>query len=110
MSTETFRPLGDQADAARALLALMTQFPELPAASFDLGRYHSPDLTINVHNDPAGFEQWRAALDLDPQNSIGKPHNTFYAVEVPGEFAGVRLELVGYLPLPVGDGVEPAAA
>ncbi|WP_037605058.1 hypothetical protein [Streptacidiphilus rugosus] len=109
MSTKPFSPLSEQDNTVRALLALVTQFPDLPTASFQVNPY-IPELTINVHNDPAGFEQWRESLGLDPQTSTEKDYRTFYAVEVPGEFAGVGVELVGYMPIPIEHDAPAAAA
>ncbi|TDU05221.1 hypothetical protein EDD99_3726 [Streptomyces sp. 846.5] len=105
MTTET--AARDQANAAGALLALVTQFPDLPAADFDIttGRVET-DLRINVHRNPSGFEQWRQALDLDPDTADGSHFPTFQTIEIPGTYAGIRVLLVGYLPLPA----EPATA
>jgi hypothetical protein len=105
MTTDT--AVGEQANTAGALLALVTQFPDLPAADFDITTSRTEaDLRISIHSDPSGFEQWRQALALDPDTADGRHYPTFQTVEIPGTYAGARILLIGYLPLPL----EPAAA
>jgi hypothetical protein len=102
-----------QADALRALLALVTALPDLPAADFTITTHQAvTDLRVNIHDSPAGFEEWREALDLDPQHADGRRNTTFHSVEIPGRFHGVRILLVGYLPLPIDhtDHTDRAAA
>jgi hypothetical protein len=90
----------EQTDTARALVKLVTQFPELPAANFAItGQREAADLTVNVHRTDS-FERWREALHLDPQTASVEYFAVFQAIEIFGRFSGVRLRLVGYLPLP----------
>ena len=96
-----------QTAAARTLLALVTQFPDLPAVGFDITAYPvGANLRVNAH-DPAAFEQWREALAMDPQTAAGEPYDTFHTIEITRDFDGIRLLLVGYMPLPV-ESAEPA--
>lgn len=100
--TETRTPLSSQSDTARALLALIDQYPDLPAASFDV----QPDsaigrLGIHLHNDPAGLEMWREALNLDPETGDLHQYSDFSSVTFRGDLAGIPVRLVGYLPLPL---------
>jgi hypothetical protein len=92
---------GQQVTAAGALLALVTRFADLPAAEFEIGSDpYRADLMIHVHNDPPGFEQWREALDLDPQTANLNERNDFQSLSITARRYGARVRLVGYLPAP----------
>ncbi|WP_051942589.1 hypothetical protein [Streptacidiphilus rugosus] len=110
MTSPTRTPLHRQASTVRTLLALIDQYPNLPAADFDVSSSPVGErLTINVHNDPAGFEMWREALGLNPENSELVAFSDFAAVKVFGQTDGIRVRLIGYLP-PVLDAAPAAAA
>jgi len=94
----------DQTNDARVLLAMLTEFPDLPAAELTITtRLGGETLHIYVHSDPAGFEQWRQALGLDPQAAGGRRYRTFQSVEFSGRYHDVTVRLVGFLPLPADD-------
>ncbi|RKT18155.1 hypothetical protein BX285_2572 [Streptomyces sp. 1114.5] len=104
---------GEQIGAAGALVAILTAHADLPAPRFDLRETHVPDsgttwgLRATLHDDLNGFEQWRAALDLDPA-AVELKHNDGSVLAwliVTGTVFGAPVELVGFYNLP-----EPATA
>ncbi|MEU9074337.1 hypothetical protein [Kitasatospora sp. NPDC048538] len=109
--TTTTATAGGQADAARALLALLTTNPDLPTPNAGLhelrtsGRPWMWGVRLALHDGLDQFEQWRAALDLDPAAVDQKWQlgGTLAWLIARGTAYGVPIELVGYYELP-----EPA--
>ncbi|MFI8454198.1 hypothetical protein [Kitasatospora sp. NPDC085464] len=103
---------GEQIGAAGALMAILTTHADLPAPRFELWETHAPDspsptwgLRATLHDNLAGFEQWRSALDLDPA-AVKHKHNygsTLAWLVVTGTAYGAPIELAGFYTLP-----EPA--
>ncbi|WP_369183654.1 hypothetical protein [Streptomyces sp. Y1] len=108
---ETATTAGAQINAAGALLAILTTHADLPNPQIDLREVRVSagvwpmGLRIALHNDISAFEQWRTALDLDP-DTVDHKHSlggTLAWLIVTGTTHSVPVELVGYYDLP-----EPA--
>lgn len=100
MTSPTSTRLSSQASTVRALLHLIDQFPNLPAASFDVQPWRvGSRLEIHVHDDAtSGFELWREALELDPESADLSPFADFSALTIHGHYQDTPVRLVGYLP------------
>jgi hypothetical protein len=93
--------------AVVALRALVTGFPDLPAADVHIGMVMAPDVfEIGVrfafHHSAEHFEQWRQALDIDPATVQLHPLTREGLHDLLGfaRYAGSLVELIGYLDLP----------
>ncbi|MFF2074622.1 hypothetical protein ACFVXG_07685 [Kitasatospora sp. NPDC058162] len=100
-----------QIGAASALLAILTRHADRPAPGVMLQELQAPDASyqwgvhLTMYGDLSGFEQWRAALDLNPadvdhKHSLG---GTTAWLVVTGTAYGVPVALYGFYDLP-----EPA--
>jgi hypothetical protein len=92
--------LADQLASLDALAQITHSFGHLPAADINLSPITPDELTISLHDDLDGFEQWRAALgipagDVDHQQ---RPRSSHMTLKVVTTFAGARVELVGFAP------------
>lgn len=92
--------LAAQLAALEALVVIGRTFAHLPGADINLSPITPGVLTLSVHDDLDGFEQWRMALgiaaeDVDHCQRPGRGHMTLKAVTT---FARVTVELVGYAP------------
>ncbi|MFI6849049.1 hypothetical protein OG535_21290 [Kitasatospora sp. NBC_00085] len=103
-----------QIDAAGALLAILSANSTLPAPTAELrelpahGRPWTWGVRLALHDGLDQFEQWRAALGLDPaavdhKKSYG---GTLAWLIVTGERYGVPVELVSFYDLPDTDQEE----
>lgn len=100
----------EQTAAVKALVEILAAFPHLPAAELGVRLvctpgHAAPGLRINLYDAPAAFERWREALNVDPArlNLVALP--SCHVIRGHGEFAGVPLQLLGYLTL-----LDPTAA
>ncbi|MFJ9460353.1 hypothetical protein ACIRST_35430 [Kitasatospora sp. NPDC101447] len=105
MSTNTTTMAGAQVNAAGALLALLTAHPNLPAPDVHVkltavpGTYEwTWGLYAALHYGLDQFEQWRAALGLDPAAIEQKHHGTTAWLIATGTHCGVPVELYGFYP------------
>ncbi|MEU1419522.1 hypothetical protein [Kitasatospora sp. NPDC005751] len=100
-----------QINAAGALLALLAAHPTLPTPEVDLRELRAPGtgiawgLRIALHDGLDHFEQWRAALLLDPAAVDHKQSRdgALAWLVVVGSAYGVPIELVGFYDLPDPD-------
>lgn len=99
------RTAAGQVNAAGALMAMVTAFRCLPAPAFRLerlwgcgGRAEATwGVTLALHDGLDQFEQWRAALGLDPSDVTAHldadgPH----WLEATGTWSGVPVQLIGH--------------
>lgn len=103
--------LAEQLTALEALIVIGRTFAHLPAPDINLSPITPGALTLSLHDNLAGFEQWRTALgiaaeDVDHCQRPGRAHMTLKAATT---FARATVELVGYAPaLPTPNGGEQA--
>ncbi|MFJ9459173.1 hypothetical protein ACIRST_29310 [Kitasatospora sp. NPDC101447] len=102
---ETHATAADQVNAVGALLALLTTHANLPAPDLHVKLTAVPGthewawgLYIALHEGLGQFEQWRAALGLDPAAIEQKHHGTTGWLIAPGTHCGVPVELYGFYP------------
>ncbi|MFE3601832.1 hypothetical protein [Streptomyces sp. NPDC059142] len=90
--------LNDLAAPMAVLRMLAVDFPTLPAASVVVSTVYPDRLTVSFYDGLAAFETWRAALGIDPaaveyaEQSGGRTR----VLSVLADYAGARVELVGY--------------
>ncbi|MEU5886848.1 hypothetical protein ABZ835_08405 [Streptomyces sp. NPDC047461] len=94
--------LDDMAVPLRVLRLLAVDFGHLPAPAVRVTTVWPDRLELEFHDDLAGFEAWRDALGI-PSDAV--THGTQSAgrtrvLHARVEFAGARLELVGYGRIP----------
>ncbi|MGW4894421.1 hypothetical protein ACWEQL_19435 [Kitasatospora sp. NPDC004240] len=103
---------GGQIRAAGTLLAILTAHAALPTPDVRLQLLDAPEphymawgVNISLHDGLDQFEQWRAALGLDPAAVDSKQavHGTTAWLTVSGTHSGVPIALYGFFELP-----EPA--
>lgn len=92
--------LAAQLGALEALVVIGRTFAHLPGADLQNGLIYPDVITVSVHDDLGGFEQWRTVLgiaagDVDHQQRPNSRHMTLKASTT---FHGVTVELVGYAP------------
>jgi hypothetical protein len=88
---------------AQALLGLINAFPQLPDAVLELDRTgleNTPGVAVHVHNHPAAFEAWRAALEIDPDLLDLRLYGSSMTVRGETAWCGVPVSLIGYIPTP----------
>ncbi|MFD8695374.1 hypothetical protein [Kitasatospora purpeofusca] len=91
--------LASRADAAHALMMLLAEHPTLPQPEFELHEYPTdngePDwgVCLVVGDSLSRFEQWRAALDLDPDLIDYSACSHGASLSAVGEIHGVSVEL-----------------
>lgn len=103
--------LDDLAVSLRALRSLTERFGYLPAPAVAVTTIWPERLELSFHDDLAGFEAWRDELGIDPTEVM---HGTQSAgrtrvLRASAEYAGARLELVAYAPVPAVLAVAEAA-
>ncbi|MER6364816.1 hypothetical protein [Kitasatospora sp. NPDC001527] len=89
-----------QADAAHALMMLLTEHGDMPQPDeFEVRDFETdtgePDwgVTLVVHDSLTRFEQWRAALDLHPCDITYRACDHGACLSAIGEVHGVPVEL-----------------
>jgi len=92
--------LAAQLPALEALVVIGRTFAHLPGADMQTGPIYPDQLTISLHDNLDGFEQWRAVLgiapgDVEHRQRPGRAHMTLKGTAT---FHGVTVELVGYAP------------
>jgi hypothetical protein len=103
--------LATQLVALEALTVIGRTFAGLPAADISLSPITPDALTISLHDNLDGFEQWRTALgiaadDIEHRQRPGRAHMTLKATTT---FARATVALVGYATaLPAPDGGDQA--
>jgi hypothetical protein len=101
--------LAAQLTAIEALVVIGRTFAHLPGADLQTGPIYPDRLTISLHDNLDGFEQWRTVLgiapaDVEHRQRPGRLHMTLKAETT---FHGVTVELVGYAPaLPTEGGAQ----
>ncbi|MCZ0980246.1 hypothetical protein O1L60_18090 [Streptomyces diastatochromogenes] len=100
------RTLADLSAPLMALRLLATEFPDLPALALDISTIYPDRLTMSVHDDHAGFEAWREALNITPESVVHDVQGggRTRVLSARTDFAGAVVELVGYSQIPA---VEP---
>ena len=86
-----------QADAARVLLALTTEFGGLPApyVTVHAGPYGTVRLGLQL-DTPTAFEQWRSALGFDSSEVILGEGSYSRWLRMVGVYMGVDVDLSGF--------------
>ncbi|GAA5004319.1 hypothetical protein [Kitasatospora paranensis] len=90
-----------QAPAARAVLALLTEFTNLPATGIEL-REALPSqgvpwaVRVSLHSDLADFEQWREALAILPEDVDQYGSGTLAWLKATADYAGIPIEVIAY--------------
>ncbi|MFE6868531.1 hypothetical protein ACFVFS_18435 [Kitasatospora sp. NPDC057692] len=98
--------LTSEADAAHLLMMLLAEHGHLPQPEFEVHEYESdtgaPDwgVCLVVNDSLAVFEQWRAALDLDPGNIAYRACHHGACMSAIGEIDGVPVELFAAADVP----------
>lgn len=94
--------LDDLSVALRALRLLAVDFGHLSAPAVRVTTIWPDRLELDFHDDLAGFEAWREALGIAPDavthgtQSGGRTR----VLRTVAEYAGAKLELVGYGHIP----------
>lgn len=97
-----------QHTAIAALGQISASLGHLPPADIAISPYTPGQLDVSVHDDLAGFEQWRAALGI-LANVVEYTERTHHmTLKAEGQFAGAVVELVGFAPLLPAAGGERA--
>lgn len=92
--------LAEQLTALEALIVIGRTFAHLPGADFHLSPITPGMVTISLHDNLDGFEQWRAALgiadgDVEYRQRPSSTHMTLKGVTT---FTRATVELVGFAP------------
>lgn len=79
---------------------LVADHPNLPAPHVGVSPNHPHRLTLSVHGDLAGFEAWREALGIDPNQVRHNTQSGGTTLVLTGSaiVADAHVELVGYAP------------
>ncbi|MFD8080728.1 hypothetical protein ACFV4F_03400 [Kitasatospora sp. NPDC059722] len=109
-TTETPDTAAEQIKAAGTLMSLLTAHAHLraPAVQLELqivpGTYNIAwGLGISLHDGVDYFEQWRAALSLDPADVELKQLGQTHWLTVTGMHTGIPVQLSGFFTLDPGD-------
>ncbi|XUM04898.1 hypothetical protein ACQ86F_17895 [Streptomyces venezuelae ATCC 10712] len=101
---------GTLADLSVPLLALRllaAEFGHLPAPTVEVSTIYPERLELTFHDDFAGFEAWREALNIAPEAVVHRVQRDgrtgVLNVHVP--FAGADVELTGYATVPAPEPV-----
>ncbi|MFE1728620.1 hypothetical protein ACFW6X_00430 [Streptomyces bacillaris] len=96
------RTLTELSTPLLTLRLLASEFPHLPAPCVSVSTVFPDLLDLSFHDDFSGFEAWREALGIDPEDVVhhvqGNGHTG--VLDVHGTFAGARLRLTGYATIP----------
>ncbi|MFF7779483.1 hypothetical protein ACFZCG_34300 [Streptomyces tanashiensis] len=94
--------LADLSAPLVALRLLTTEFAHLPAPHVSVSTIYPDRLELTFHDDFAGFEAWREALNIAPESVVHRVQRDgrtgVLNVHVP--FAGADLELTGFATVP----------
>ena len=99
---------GTLADLDAPLMALRmlgSEFAHLPAPHVSVSTIFPDLLRLSFHDDFAGFEAWREALGIDPQDVVHDVQGGGLTgvLDVHAEFAGARLRLTGFATIPTAE-------
>ena len=100
--------LDDLAVALRVLRLLAVDFGHLAAPDVQVSPIFPEHLRLSFHGDLPGFEAWREALGIAPQDVNGHVQSggRTRVLKASVTFAGAELELIGFgkvcTPAPVG--------
>ncbi|MGA6159302.1 hypothetical protein ACPEIC_38845 [Stenotrophomonas sp. NPDC087984] len=103
--------LDDLAVPMRALRLLAADFGHLPAPTVSVSPIYPKRLELSLHSGLPGFEAWREALGIAPEEVDHHVHDggRTRALCATVTYAGAVLELVGYGDVPAAVLVETAA-
>jgi hypothetical protein len=102
----TTEPAAVQIGAALAALLLVNNHPHLPAPVIRFQRFSGEDgavargVQLSLHDNLSEFEQWRQALDIDPDTVEHAESVGTGWLHVTSSYADAPVELVGYYDLP----------
>ncbi|MFF3557089.1 hypothetical protein ACFYXL_27180 [Streptomyces tsukubensis] len=105
-------PLTDLSVPLMALRLLGSEFAHLPAPCVSVTPIYPDRLELSFHGGGfAAFEVWRDALNLAPDDVVHhvQSDGRTGVLTVHGLFAGARIELAGYAPVPQLEPVVPVA-
>ncbi|MFE0643272.1 hypothetical protein ACFW2Y_16895 [Streptomyces sp. NPDC058877] len=95
--------LSDLAAPLAALVVLDAKFSHLPAPCVHVTTVYPELLELSFHYDDfSAFETWRETLNIDPtavKHRVQGNGSTAVRI-VHGHFAGARISLTGYCPVP----------
>ena len=99
----TARTLADLNAPLMALRLLGVEFAHLPAPHVSVSTLFPDLLDLSFHGGFAGFEAWREALGIDPEDVVHhvQGDGRTGVLDVHGAFGGARLRLTGYATVPV---------
>ncbi|MFG2823088.1 hypothetical protein ACGFX4_27100 [Kitasatospora sp. NPDC048365] len=94
----------EQVNPAGALLAMVTAFSHLPAPELHIERLPPAEgggefvwgINVSLHDSLSHFEQWRAALGLDPAAVEAHLDGATNWLNVFGTWGGIRVRLTGF--------------
>ncbi|MEV8589166.1 hypothetical protein AB0424_19765 [Streptomyces sp. NPDC051180] len=92
---------GTLADLSAPLLALRllgAEFGHLPAPTVEVSTIYPERLELTFHDDFAGFEAWREALNIAPEDVVHRVQigGKTGVLRVHATFAGAEVMLIGY--------------
>ncbi|SHI06633.1 hypothetical protein [Streptomyces sp. 3214.6] len=91
----------------RVLRLLAVDFGHLPAPHIDVSTVYPDRLSLRFHDDWSGFEAWRDALGIAPDDVVYREQGdgSTHVLKASVDYAGALLELTGF-----GDVDTPAPA
>ncbi|MEU3750984.1 MULTISPECIES: hypothetical protein [Streptomyces] len=94
--------LADLSAPLMTLRMLGAEFPHLPAPCVTVSTVYPERLELSFHDDFAGFEAWREALNIAPESVVHRVQvgGQTGVLRVRATFAGAELELTGYAKVP----------
>ncbi|MEU2231856.1 hypothetical protein [Streptomyces vietnamensis] len=101
------RTLADLSAPLMVLRLLATEFPDLPAMSLQVSTIFPDRLSLTFHDDCAGFETWREALNIAPESVVQDVQGggRTRVLSARTDFAGAVVELTGFAPVPAIESV-----
>jgi hypothetical protein len=104
--------LDDLVMPVRVLRLLAADFGHLPAPTVGISPIYPDRLELSLHSGLPGFEAWREALDIAPEdvNYRVQGDGRTRVLRSTAAYAGVELELIGYGDVAVPVTVEAGAA
>jgi hypothetical protein len=90
--------LSSQQTAADAVAAVFRLLGHLPGAAMQIDTIIPERVDISLHDDLGDFEAWREALGIPPSAVTVRKSSSYFYLKAEGEFAGARVELVGFGP------------